>query len=271
MRRALVTTACIVALSFASRPTSADDADPFGPTYDDVVSSLSALGDASISLRAEDRGTATSRLADAASAADGAMQSLWTISGASKAAARRLRSSARRFVSRVLDARSASLDAAVDDPHVARRVSLAVRAGEALTNGLARSSLGDVRARATSATASVAGVWTGTYDSTNGPVDAYEWWADITVTKTGVTATWVALTGPLGTSTNLNSKQATMHGWISGNTLYLVNDTNATVILRATVTGTSLSGNYIQSGGVLFNQETTGASFTDGTFTGTHF
>jgi hypothetical protein len=43
------------------------------------------------------------------------------------------------------------------------------------------------------------------------------------------------------------------------------------VILRATVTGTSLSGNYIQSGGVLFNQETTGASFTDGTFAGTHF
>jgi len=103
-------------------------------------------------------------------------------------------------------------------------------------------------------------------------VDNYEWWAVISVSKGVVTATWNALAAPLGGTSNSTSKSITMHGWVSGKTLYLSNDTNATVILRATVTGATLSGNYIQSGGVLFNVEEQGtSSYNDGTFTGSMF
>jgi hypothetical protein len=58
---------------------------------------------------------------------------------------------------------------------------------------------------------------------------------------------------------------------VSGTKLYLYNEANATVILRANVVGSSMSGNYIQSDNVTFAEGSAGEGDNDGTFSGSPF
>lgn len=248
-----------------------EDADPFSDAYESAGLALDALGDASVALRARDRAAATQSLADAADSAETSMQTLWTTSGSASRIARRLRPYERRFAFRVLNAHAASLDASVTDARLAKAVVAAVRAGTTLTRGFEKSARGKIELRAEAAKVNPSGIWTGTYDPTGGAADAYQWWAVISVSKGVVTATWNSLNGPLGGTVNSTSKAITMHGWVSGTKLYLYNEANATVILRANVVGSSMSGNYIQSDNVTFAEGSAGEGDNDGTFSGSLF